>query len=255
MNIRIKTTVFVLLLALVPTLLGQKKPSPLRGSVGSGPSGELPVVVDEDFERGMDRWTTTDRQQEKKMWSIVPHPASTPGDLKNSVFRVAGASSFQPPHRSPHSVALLKDLVVSSFQLTADVQNTNSAAGNHRDLCFFWGYQDPKHFYYVHLGAKADPHSCQVFIVNDAPRTKISQLEAEGIPWTDGWHKVKVRHDTQTGLIEVFFDDMESPTMTAVDKTFLWGRVGIGTFDDHGNFDNVQLRAQVLPIPVEAAYP
>ena len=27
--------------------------------------------------------------------------------------------------------------------------------------------------------------------------------------------------------------------MTAVDKTFTWGQVGIGSFDDTGNFDDV----------------
>ena len=37
-----------------------------------------------------------------------------------------------------------------------------------------WGWQDPARFYYVHLGEKPDPHSSQVFIVNDAPRTAIT---------------------------------------------------------------------------------
>ncbi len=29
--------------------------------------------------------------------------------------------------------------------------------------------------------------------------------------------------------------------MTARDKTFTWGQVGLGTFDDHGNFDDFEL--------------
>jgi hypothetical protein len=32
--------------------------------------------------------------------------------------------------------------------------------------------------------------------------------------------------------------------MTARDTTFTWGQVGLGTFDDHGNFDDVLLRGQ-----------
>jgi hypothetical protein len=35
---------------------------------------------------------------------------------------------------------------------------------------------------------------------------------------------------------------MEKPLMTARDKTFTWGHVGLGTFDDHGNFDDFELR-------------
>ncbi len=220
--------------------------------VAAGPEGILPVILDEDFQHRMDRWMSTDREQTSKMWSLE----SGGHGHNNRVLRVAGASSYEPPHRSPHSITLLKDVVVEDFEITADVQNTNSAAGNHRDLCFFWGYQDPAHFYYVHLGAKADPHSCQIFIVNDAPRTMITEKKSEGTPWTDEWHKVKIRRNVESGLMEVFFDDMQTPVMTANDKTFSWGRVGIGTFDDHGNFDNIKLRGNMVQsIPASAKLP
>ena len=43
---------------------------------------------------------------------------------------------------------------------------------------------------------------------------------------------------------QVYFDDMERPVMRAKDKTFTWGRVGLGTFDDHGNFDEFKLRGE-----------
>jgi hypothetical protein len=35
---------------------------------------------------------------------------------------------------------------------------------------------------------------------------------------------------------------MKTPCMTASDKTFAWGRVGLGTFDDTANRDDVRLR-------------
>jgi hypothetical protein len=47
-------------------------------------------------------------------------------------------------------------------------------------------------------------------------------------------------------MIEVYFDDMEKQLMTARDKTFGAGLVGIGTFDDHGNFDDVELRGETV---------
>ncbi len=221
--------------------------------VDAGPAGRLPVVLDEDFQHRMDRWTTTDRGQTLRMWSL--ESGGGYGN-ENRVLRVSGESTYEPPHRSPRSIALLKDVVVEDFELTADVQSTNSEGGDHRDLCFFWGYQDPAHFYYVHLGAKPDPHSCQIFLVDDADRKKITEKASEGTPWTGDWHKVKVRHDVESGLMEVFFDDMQTPVMTARDKTFSWGRIGVGTFDDHGNFDNLKLRGHVVqPIPVEAKLP
>lgn len=30
---------------------------------------------------------------------------------------------------------------------------------------------------------------------------------------------------------------METPVMKANDKTFLWGQLGVASFDDTGNFD------------------
>lgn len=200
--------------------------------------------LEDDFESGLDRWQTTDPDPQRSVWSIQPDPGPESGSQSNHVLRVAGPSVYQPPHRSPFSIALLKDHKVADFELTVQMQNTNASAGPHRDLCVFFGYQDPAHFYYVHLGAKADPHSCQIFIVNDAPRTKITQQGTPGIPWTDGWHTVQVKRKVGTGVIEVYFDDLEHPVMTACDTTFGPGRVGLGTFDDHGNFDNFVLVAE-----------
>jgi hypothetical protein len=34
--------------------------------------------------------------------------------------------------------------------------------------------------------------------------------------------------------------------MTAVDKTFAWGQIGVGAFDDLGNIDDVVLRGQIV---------
>ncbi|MCG8583092.1 MAG: hypothetical protein MI757_00065, partial [Pirellulales bacterium] len=137
---------------------------------------------------------------------------------------------------------ILKDVIVSDFELTARLKSTNTKAGAHRDLCLFWGRQDASHFYYVHLAKKADPHANQIFIVNGAARKAITKKESPGTPWDDAWHEVKIVRRVKDGTIEVYFDDMETPHMTAIDKTFTWGQIGIGTFDDNGNWDDIELR-------------
>ena len=200
---------------------------------------KLPVLFRDDFENGHSHWQTTDPNPKESVWQIIE--AGSPG---NHALRCTGISPYRPKYRSPFSIALLKDIDVTDFDLTVRVQETNVNAGPHRDLCIFWGYQDPDHFYYVHLGAKADPHACQIFIVNGAPRTMITADQATGTPWTEGWHNVRVVRNAEDGAMEVYFDDMKKPLMTANDKTFTWGRVGIGTFDDHGNFDDFVLRGK-----------
>jgi hypothetical protein len=131
-------------------------------------------------------------------------------------------------------------VVVSDFVLVAKVRSTHPDYG-HRDVCLFFGYQDPAHFYYVHLGKQADDHANQIFIVNEAPRKKISITSTTGTNWDDEWHNVKIVRKTSDGTIEVYFDDMDKPVMTAKDDTFRWGRIGLGSFDDTSDWDTVKL--------------
>jgi hypothetical protein len=201
---------------------------------------DLPLILKENFENGFACWQTTDARGAEPSWKII--------DIEpkgNHALRALGTSKYRPKYRSPFNIALLKNVEVTDFDITVRVQNTNKKAGAHRDLCIFWGYQDPNHFYYVHMGAKPDPHACQIFIVNNAPRTMITVDQAKGTPWDDEWHDVKVVRRVDDGTIEVFFDDMKKPYMTAKDKTLTWGQVGIGTFDDHGNFDDFELRGKL----------
>ena len=203
----------------------------------------LPVLYEDDFEHGMDHWQTTDPDPADSVWEIVEADTGA-GDAGNHVLRVTGASKYEPPYRSPLSIAWLKDKNIGDFELTTRVQNTNPSGGPHRDLCVFWGRQSPAEFYYVHFGAKADPHACQIFIVNNDKRTMITRDQAGGTPWTDGWHDIKVIRRVADGTMEVYFDDMTKPLMTARDNTFGAGQVGIGTFDDSGNFDNLVIRGE-----------
>ena len=71
--------------------------------------------------------------------------------------------------------------------------------------------------------------------------TKISTKTTAGTDWDDEWHHARIVREVMSGTIEIYFDDMKTPAMTATDKTFAWGQVGIGSFDDTGRFDDVYL--------------
>jgi hypothetical protein len=192
---------------------------------------EAPGVFKEDFENGAKQWEPLDAKQ----WKV----AEAGGNHVYSQFEKK--SAYQPPHRSPTNVALLKDVKLGDFTLTAKVKSTH-ADYDHRDAVIVFGYVDAAHFYYVHLGAKTDDRANQIFIVNDAPRIKISTKTTEGTKWTDDWHNVKVVRKVADGTIEIYFDDMKTPCMTATDKNFAAGRIGIGTFDDTSDWDDIEIR-------------
>jgi hypothetical protein len=193
---------------------------------------ELPVLVTENFENGAERWEFSD----PNAWKVVETP-------KGKVLSLFEKTTPKTPHRSPFGVALLKDVTVGDFVLEADLLSTVKDYP-HRDLCLFFGYQDNDHFYYSHLGKKTDKNANQLFIVNGADRAMISTKTTPGTDWDDEWHHVKVVRKVADGTIEVYFDDLKTPVQTATNKTFLWGRVGVGSFDDLGNFDNIVLRGE-----------
>ena len=159
---------------------------------------------------------------------------------KGNTFSQFKQSKYKPPHRSPLNIALVKELKVGDFVLDAQVQSTAKDYG-HRDVCVFFGYQGPGQFYYVHMAKETDDRANQVFLVNGADRKKISTKTTPGTKWDDGWHHVRVVRNAGDGTIDVYFDDMKTPIMTAQDKTFAWGQVGVGSFDDTANWDDVKL--------------
>ena len=77
----------------------------------------------------------------------------------------------------------------------------------------------------------------------------ITEKKSSGTPWDKEWHQVKVVRRIDAGTIEVYFDDMDTPVMTATDKRFAWGQVGLGTFDDNGNWDDFVLRGTRVTPP------
>ena len=195
----------------------------------SNQPGDLRLVFEDDFEKGRSRWQTTD----DAAWSLHDNDNGKAFGLNKKI------SDYTPKFRSPHNIALIKGIEVADFVLTFEVKSTKDS-GVHRDCCIFFNYQDPTHFYYVHLGARPDPHSGQIMIVNNAPRVSMTENE-KLVPWDNAWHKVELVRNTQQGLIEVYFDDMKKAHMSVVDKTFGKGQIGIGSFDDLNDFDNIKL--------------
>jgi hypothetical protein len=193
-----------------------------------------PLVFEEDFRKGAGRWRPTDPDA----WKVI--------DAKQGkAYSQFKQSKYKPPYRSPLNIALVKDLMLADFVLEADVKST-ARDYDHRDMCLVFGYEDPPRFYYAHLAKKTDDRANQIFIVNGADRKKISTRTTAGTPWDDGWHHVKVVRTVSDGAIAVYFDDMKTPVMTATDKKIPGGRVGVGSFDDTGNWANVKVHGVVI---------
>ncbi len=203
----------------------------------------MPLVFVDDFEQGTDRWEPTD----PAAWKI--------GDGKDGKeYCLVASSSYEPTVRSPKSISWIKDLDVSDFVLAVQLKQTGKEYG-HRDLCLFFGKQDPSHFYYVHLATTADEHANSIFLVNGEPRVSIAKERTDGTEWgaNESYHSVRIERDTAAGSIKVYFDDMSKPVMSTTDTTFTHGPIGLGSFDDVGCMDNVRIWGKEANAPEGAA--
>lgn len=140
--------------------------------------------------------------------------------------------------RRPMQFALLKGVTVGSFNFQARVRRAQSS------LIMVFNYVDTLHFYYTHLskdpGAKIDVHN-GLFLVDGAPRRRIAGKEASPVLPDKEWHTIRIHRDVHSGSIEVFVDAEATPRFSVVDHTFSCGQVGVGSFDETGDFTDIRL--------------
>lgn len=157
--------------------------------------------------------------------------------------KLLGGSKYKPPKRSPTSIALLKGLEFADFDLDVDLKQTGRNYG-HRDLCLFFGFQSNAQYYYTHMATSPDQNAHNIFRVDNAPRTNIAPVAKNGIDWgKDVWHHIHLERRIKDGSVRIYWDDQTEPILAATDKTFDWGRIGFGSFDDSGIVANVVVRA------------
>jgi len=204
--------------------------------VGCAPAPELPLLFISDFEDGRaDAW----RPNTPEHWRVV--------DLDGSIVYALSAPGEQGEVRAPTSWSVAEKHDVASFEFTGRLQCAADPANTRRDMCVFFHFLDPTHFYYVHFSASSDDAHNIIGLVNGADRAKIN-LEPAGksvFRLTDkNWHAFKISYDASTGRIAAYLDDMIDPILTAIDRTLSHGLVGVGSFDDTGFFDDLRLRGE-----------
>lgn len=197
---------------------------------------EIELLLREDFEKALDGWWRSD----PTAWAIT-------GEAGSRVLEITSKrSQYAPQHRSPLHLAVRTELVLEDFVMDLDLKTTHPSYG-HRDLVLVLGWQDPEHFYYVHLGQSADEASHGIFWVDGSDRRRLGGERGEGTPWQERWHRVRLM---RTGdVIEVYFDDFDQPHLRSSHPAFRRGAVGFGSFDDTGCFDAVRIyrRASAEP--------
>jgi hypothetical protein len=207
--------------------------APSPGYQAKSDPANLPFLISDDFENGRAEYWTANIPAH---WQVAKEEGSF-------VYQLT-APGKEGPVRAPTSWSLLKDFDVSSFVLAGHLKCKSDISNKHRDMCVFFHFQDPTHFYYVHFAATSDEAHNIIAIVNGKDRVKIShELPGGSISrlLDLNFHDFKVTGNAETGEIKAYLDDMNTPLLTATDKTLQHGLMGVGSFDDTGSFDDIRL--------------
>ncbi|MHB1937994.1 MAG: hypothetical protein ACYCOR_15600 [Acidobacteriaceae bacterium] len=142
--------------------------------------------------------------------------------------------------RRPLQFALLRGVKVGSFTLDVNVRRAGGS------MIVVFNYVDTLHFYYVHLsenpGTQISVHN-GIFIVNGGPRYRIAGLEATPALPDRSWHNVRIVRNVRTGSVQIFLDKQTQPKFSVIDRTFTCGQVGLGSFDETGDFSQFRLQS------------
>ncbi len=149
----------------------------------------------------------------------------------------------KPGPRRPAQFALMEMPAARQVTLDADVRPTK------RSLMIVYAYQDPAHFNYVHFSTdtamKQVVHN-GVFHVYGGERVRISPATgAAAFSAINQWFHIRVNWDGRIGEVQGFVDGVALPALHAVDLSLSKGKVGIGSFDETGDFKNVTVFSTV----------
>ena len=129
----------------------------------------LKPAFTDDFETGSaEAWMPNDPAH----WRVAEDGGSKVYELR--------APGTQGAIRAPTSISVLPGHDVGGFEFTGRLRCDTDPAVPERDMCVFFHYQDPTHFYYIHFAGTSDEVHNIVGLVNGADRVKINAEPAGG---------------------------------------------------------------------------
>jgi hypothetical protein len=143
--------------------------------------------------------------------------------------------------RRPTKFALLNSKPYKNVTVEAEMKH------NGRSLIIVYAWQDPTHYNYAHISTDAaarQPVHNGMFHVFGGERARISPQDGPAGFADQEWTPVKLVFDGEKGHAYVEVNGKRNPSLEAVDLSLQWGRVGLGSFNETGDFRNVKITGE-----------
>jgi hypothetical protein len=140
--------------------------------------------------------------------------------------------------RRPQRIALAETPAFRRVTVEAEVRRAK------RSLIIVYAWQDDSHYNYAHISSDTavttNVHN-GMFHIFGGERVRISPLEGEAALPTQEWTPVKLVFDGASGRCYVEVNGKRNPSLEAVDLSLRFGRVGLGSFDETGDFRRIRI--------------
>jgi len=141
--------------------------------------------------------------------------------------------------RRPQRIALAETDAFRKVTVEAEVRRAK------RSLVLVYAWQDDSHYNYAHISsdsAEQQAHHNGMFHIFGGERVRISPLDGPAALPVQDWTRVKLVFDGDAGRCFVEVDGKRNPSLDAYDLSLRHGRVGLGSFDETGDFRNVRIQ-------------
>lgn len=173
------------------------------------------------------RWTV----QNLADWVVTPTELS---------LRTPGTPPPGLPRR-PQKFALAETEPFRKVTVEADIRRGK------RSLIIVYSWQDKDHYNYAHISSDSatdQVHHNGMFHVFGGERVRISALDGPASLPTQDWTPVKLVFDGDAGRCHVEVNGKRNLSLDAYDLSLRHGRVGLGSFDEFGDFRNVKIKGE-----------
>ena len=196
---------------------------------GGGASSGL---FNDNFEDGVaDGWTPLTPSR----WSVT---------LENGSMRYfLNTTNYNSPDGSrPGEYSLIDNSDYGDFTFECLAKSADAAIGStFPDLGIVFGYQDDKNFYFAMFNGQATETSIDRYV--NGVRTRLVMYNNP--TFSDGnYHSLRVEREGT--IIKTYFDG--TLILTADDGTFRSGKIGVGSFNDSGYFDDITISTCESPV-------
>jgi len=161
-------------------------------------------------------------------------------DADITVLRLLTPRGPLPGPRRPMQFALAETPTFQHVVVDLDVKPVG------RSVMLVYAYRDNAHFDYAHLSvdrAIIEPHHNGIFHVYGGERVRISTEEGRSaFVASKQWYHVRLTYSGDAGTIQVTVNEQSVPALHAVDLSLRAGRVGVGSFDEAGEFKNIKIQ-------------